>query len=195
MKLRYAAALVLILTGAHATSALATTGGLTAEAGPTIVQGTPVSPPEARSLGQTWAELLGTDSEGTRPATDAYPSASPDTPAEVCWTAVGALWHEWGTYPYQQRVYEDRTWCADRVGGHQTYRSSHVHLHSTLCSNDHPYAQRVSGGNGYTWTTVRSGGHFACQSPIPYVTFNWDDWQEWACNVWGNCSLVRFGRL
>jgi hypothetical protein len=115
---------------------------------------------------------------------------SPDMP-NVCWQNSG-LWFEWGTWPYQQRVNESRYWCANCYGCAQTYRTSHVTLGGggmTLCNSSGAYGFRTGGGNGYTWTIMRSGGHFACPSPIPYITYHYDRWMEWACNTWGNCSL------
>jgi hypothetical protein len=112
-----------------------------------------------------------------------------DAPASVCWHQDN-LRSWWGTEPYRQHLQEIRDWCADRVGGSQTYRVSHIFPSSLLCSWRDPFGIRVSGGNGFTWTTVRSGAHYSCPSIIPWITFNYDRWQEWACNVWGNCSLV-----
>ena len=119
-------------------------------------------------------------------------TGSPDVPAQVCWNNTG-LWFSWGTWPYQQRVNENRYWCATGYGGSQTYRTSHVTLGGgggSLCDHSGAYGFRTTGGNGYTWTTVRSGGHFACPTPIPWVTLHYDRWVEYACNTWGNCSRV-----
>jgi hypothetical protein len=115
---------------------------------------------------------------------------NPDMP-NVCWQHNG-LWFEWGTWPYQQRVNESRYWCANCYGCAQTYRTSHVTLGGgggSLCDRSGAYGFRTSGGNGYTWTIVRSGGHFACPTPIPWVVLHYDRWMEWACNTWGNCAL------
>lgn len=115
--------------------------------------------------------------------------SSPE-PKSVCWW-TGGLWHEWGTWPYQQRVTEERYWCATGYGGAQTYRVSHVRGGTTLCDWSNAYGYRIDGGNGYTWTTVRSGAHFDCPTSIPYITIHTDRWQDWACNTWGNCAGVR----
>jgi hypothetical protein len=114
----------------------------------------------------------------------------PQTPLDVCWNNSG-MWFSWGTWPYNQRVNESRYWCANRIGGQQTYRTSHVTLGGTfsLCDSHDAYGFRTTGGNGYTWTTFRSGGHFDCPSPIPWLTYHYHRWMEWACNTWGNCSL------
>lgn len=121
------------------------------------------------------------------------PVTTPDTPAQICWSVDG-MDSEWGTWPYQQRVSESRYWCATNIGGYQNYRVSHVFLHSAACDTSGAYGYLVGGGNGYTWSTVRSGGHFHCQTPTPWLAFNSDAWQEWACNTWGNCAFVRSHR-
>ncbi|HYX89362.1 MAG TPA: hypothetical protein VE753_08335 [Gaiellaceae bacterium] len=110
--------------------------------------------------------------------------------ADPCWSITG-LWTEWGTWPYQQRVTEDRYWCAYSWGGTQYYRSSTVRLGSTLCSHNSGWQERISGGNGYTWTVVRTGGSFSCATTIPWITLHYDRWQDWSCNTWGNCAWVR----
>ena len=110
----------------------------------------------------------------------------------VCWYQGGdQLWTWWGTPPYRQWVRESRYWCANGYGHPQTYRVSGNHSESLLCDVSQRYAERVSGGNGYTWTTVQAGARFSCPTPIPWVTFNYNRWQEYACNTWGNCAFVR----
>jgi hypothetical protein len=117
------------------------------------------------------------------------PAAAP-LPDSPCWYTE-SLWTQWGTWPYQQRVTEYRYWCANGWGGPQTTRTSSVHLGSTLCSHHDPWQWRVSGGNGFTWTVVRTGGSFDCPTAIPWVIIHTDRWQDWSCNTWGNCSWVR----
>lgn len=70
------------------------------------------------------------DTEGTPPTTTTEDSTDYWDP---CWYVQGAMWTEWGTWPWNQLVYEDRYWCARWIGGPQTYRSSHVHLSSQGC--------------------------------------------------------------
>jgi hypothetical protein len=74
------------------------------------------------------------------------------------------------------------------------YRYSRVQLGGFWCDHRGAYGYLVSGGNGYTWSTVRSGGHFECPSG-GWWTYNYDRWMEYACNTWGNCAFVRRGTL
>jgi hypothetical protein len=139
-----------------------------------VIVGIPVSEAVVRAA----AESPGADVEGF----------SPQSP---CWYNTDDLWAWWGIPPYRQWVREHRYWCATRYGGAQTYRASTTHPSSLLCNHSGRFEERVGGGNGYTWTTVRTGAHFACPTPIPYITYHYDRWQEYACNTWGNCGYVR----
>lgn len=114
------------------------------------------------------------------------------TPTNVCWNQ-GWMWVTWGTWPYVQKITEQRYWCANQIGGAQTYRTSHIVLGDTfsLCSNHDAYGFLTSGGNGYTWATVRGGGHFDCPTAVPYIVYHYHRWMEYACNTWGNCSLYN----
>jgi hypothetical protein len=72
-------------------------------------------------------------------------------------------WLEWGTWPYQQRVSQDTTWCA--AGGVLTSRYTHVRLGKTFCTSGGAYVQRLWGGTGYPGVILRSGGSFGCGVP------------------------------
>lgn len=109
--------------------------------------------------------------------------AGPAAPLEQCWHLEGG-WHTWGTWPADQKLREVRDWCAQYVGGPQTRRTTHVFAESPYCAYSNLYAYLRDGGNGYTWATVHSGGHFFCRP------WNTDRWIEIACNTWGNCSWV-----
>jgi hypothetical protein len=100
-----------------------------------------------------------------------------------CWSFTDA-WTQWGIWPYQQRVTEYRYWCG-YYGGAQTYRSSSVHPGSTLCSHDSGWQSRISGGDGYTYTVVRTGASFSCPTDIPWITIHTDRWQDWRANTQG----------
>ncbi|MFL5962178.1 MAG: hypothetical protein ACJ757_04720 [Gaiellaceae bacterium] len=139
------------------------------------VQGTVVQPAQVPGLGGLGEAAL---------------AKSGAKAADPCWSITG-LWTEWGIWPYQQRVTEDRYWCANSVGGAQYYRTSTVHLGTTLCSHSGEWQELISGGNGNTWSVIRTGGSFACPTDIPWITIHTDRWQDWSCNTWGNCSWVR----
>ena len=153
---------------------------------PNVKEAASYVPPVSQStaVGVIQAKQVDPASIGAPPA-PSCPGCS-----EVCWTArEGQLYSQWGIWPWSQRVTENRDWCAYWLGGPQYYRTSHVYLTSPRCGLSGAYGTRVDGGNGYTWTTVRSGGHFYCDG------WNFDDWMEFACNTWGHCSFVRRGRL
>lgn len=137
--------------------------------------------------GMTPAQATGAASSSPNGAVAAETAAVAASP--VCWHQDG-MWEEWGTWPYQQRVTETRDWCG-YLGGAQTYRVSSARGGTTLCSWGSQYTNFVSGGNGKTWTVVRSGASFACPTDIPWITIHTDRWQEWSCNTWGNCAWVR----
>src|SRR5690242_4227086 len=48
----------------------------------------------------------------------------------ICWAV--AAWHQWGTWPYQQRITDTTYWCAV-FGSHITFRSSVTTASGTLC--------------------------------------------------------------
>lgn len=106
------------------------------------------------------------------------------TPSELCWH-LEAPYYSWGVWPIQQKIKEIRDWCAQYLGGPQTYRASHVFATGLFCNWSNVYGLKVDGGNGYTWTTVRSGAHFYCN---PWY---FDRWAEITCNTWGTCVRGR----
>jgi len=115
------------------------------------------------------------------------PASAPATPLEQCWHLEGG-WKTWGHWPAEQKLREVRDWCAQYVGGPQTRRVTHVLAGTggwgSICSWDNLYAYLVSGGNGYTWSVVQSGGHFFCRP------WNFANWIRISCNTWGNCAWV-----
>lgn len=146
-----------------------------------------LSPAQMSALtGTPLSALEGTS--GPSGAVAATPDATAASSAIYCWSFTDG-WTEWGLFPVQQRVTEYRNWCG-YYGGAQTYRSSSVHLGTTLCSHSGEWQARISGGNGYTWTVVRTGGSFACPTPIPWITLHYDRWQDWSANTWGSYAQV-----
>lgn len=120
---------------------------------------------------------------GAVSSTDAVAAASP-----VCWHQTFS--YRWGTWPQFQDVFENRDWCG-YLGGEQTYRVSNVNGGTFTCDWNQAYEYKVSGGNGYTWTVVRSGAHFSCPTGIPWINLHFDHWMEWSANTWGNYSFVN----
>lgn len=133
---------------------------------------------------------------GGKKSPDAWTRRKPKPPARhfyfgVCWyvegTPGGPLFSNWNTSANYYGIEEDRYWCADRKGGLQQTRTSYVHPDGS-CNWSNAYQQLVSGGNGHTWATVKTGAKFTCHEPSG--TFYHTAWQKWSCNTWGNCSLV-----
>ena len=155
-----------------------------AEAFVGIASGTPVS-----------ASVTITLTGGFANAAEApLPAVGTNTPY-VCYdTGWNDLGTRWGTYPYQQWVYETRHWCG-YLNAYQTTRTSGVHGAATLCNWGGPmHVYRVAGGNGYFFTDVNSGVHFDCPTNLPWVVIHVDDWQVWRCNMGGYCSWRSAGR-
>jgi hypothetical protein len=155
--------------------------------GATTVVATRISLDEARQA----ASEQGVDVEGSIPA-----SPDPANPYVCFHTGWDSLGTQWGHWPYEQRVYETRTWCG-YLNAYQTYRVSGVHGGATACSWGAPtHVYRTAGGNGYFYTTVNSGAHFSCPIPWPpgLPPLNYDDWQKWRCNMAGYCTWVDAGR-
>jgi hypothetical protein len=89
----------------------------------------------------------------------------------VCW--ANAAWHQWGLWPYQQRITDTTYWCAV-YGSHITYRSSTTTASGTLCAVNWRARQLIGGGvgRGFTYFTMRASAGFACPTIIPWVTLH-----------------------
>jgi hypothetical protein len=89
----------------------------------------------------------------------------------VCWANV--FRHQWGTWPYEQRVYDTTYWCAV-YGSHITYRSSSTTASGTLCGVSWRAKQLIGGGvgPGFTYFTMRSSAGFACPTIVPWITIH-----------------------
>lgn len=97
--------------------------------------------------------------------------ASPDATLPPTWCWATAFWHQWGTWPYQQRITDTTYWCAV-LGNRITYRSSSVTGTGTLCATGWTASQLISGGIGYPWFTMRSSAGFSCPTVIPWITLH-----------------------
>ena len=103
----------------------------------------------------------------------------------ACW--ANAFWHEWGTWPYQQRITDTTYWCAvygDRI----TYTSSTANGSGTLCATSWTSNQIISGGIGYSWFVNRSSAGFTCPTAIPWVSLHPSHYEDIARNAWGSTS-------
>jgi hypothetical protein len=89
----------------------------------------------------------------------------------ICW--ANAAWHQWGTWPYQQRITDTTYWCAV-FGSHITYRSSTTTASGTLCGVDWRAHALIGGGvgPGFTYFTVRASAGFSCETDIPWITIH-----------------------
>jgi hypothetical protein len=159
--------------------------------GSTVVQAPQVDPSVVVQAG----EEPGAITEGTAPNPSPLAGKGTIAPNDVegaggaiCFGTATAE-SVWSTWPYDQHVYEDRYWCANRYGGTITYRVSHVRGASTLCSWGNAYGYKWSGGVGYTWVAVKSGATFTCPTNIPYVNLHLDRWQIVSSNGWGTMAI------
>ena len=89
----------------------------------------------------------------------------------ACWAS--AYWHQWGTWPYQQRITDTTYWCAV-YGSHITFRSSTATASGLLCGVSWRARQLIAGGvgPGFTYFTMRSSAGFSCPTAIPWVTIH-----------------------
>jgi hypothetical protein len=95
----------------------------------------------------------------------------------------------WGTWPYDQEVYDHTYYCAVS-GDHITSRSTRVTVGGTLCGAESRDNWVTTGGIGYFWMVVHAEARFSCPTVIPYITLHPTDWLETSYNAWGNASQV-----
>jgi hypothetical protein len=88
-----------------------------------------------------------------------------------CW--ANQAWHQWGTWPYQQRVTDTTYWCAV-VGNHITYRTSTTTASGLLCGVNWRASALIGGGvgPGFTYVTNRASAGFSCQTDIPWIALH-----------------------
>lgn len=89
----------------------------------------------------------------------------------VCW--ANAAWHQWGTWPYQQRITDTTYWCAV-YASHITYRTSTTTASGTLCGVSWRSKGLIAGGvgPGFTYFTNRASAGFSCPTIIPWITIH-----------------------
>jgi len=115
-----------------------------------------------------------------------------NTARPTCW--ANAAWHQWGTWPYQQRLTDTTYWCAV-YGSHITYRSSSTTATGTLCGTSWTSSQIIAGGvgPGFTYFTIRSSAGWACATVIPWVTLHTSHHQDVKRGDKGGTSFVGSG--
>jgi hypothetical protein len=107
---------------------------------------------------------------GLVPVIDPGIRASTPTRAS-CWS--NSMWHQWGTWPYQQRVTDTTYWCAI-YNRHITYRTSTTTASGLLCGVQWRSGALIAGGigRGFTYFTNRASAGFSCQTIIPWITLH-----------------------
>lgn len=104
-----------------------------------------------------------------------------------CWRWVPSV--QWGTWPYQQKVNNDVSWCA-AYGDHITSWSTHVTLGALLCNPTGPYGYKQVGGVGAGVVRLRAGGYFACPTTIPWITYHYNRWFDTSFYTRGSAAVV-----
>jgi hypothetical protein len=110
----------------------------------------------------------------------------------VCWATY--WWHQWGTWPYQQRITDTTYWCAV-YNSHITFRTSTVTASGSLCGVDWRTGGLIDGGigRGFTYFTNRSSAGFSCQTVIPWITIHKTHHEDVKRNDRGVTTLVGSG--
>ena len=191
MSIRRAVPLAMVLATVAAILGSATPA--VADAGPS-----PLPPDQAQALATTGAETSGSTTTAvagsdalnasTIPGAETSIEAGVSPQAAVglaplsessviaatrpsCWS--NAAWHQWGTWPYQQRITDTTYWCAV-FGSHITYRTSATTASGTLCGVSWRAHALIAGGvgRGFTFFTMRSSAGFSCPTIIPWITLH-----------------------
>jgi hypothetical protein len=89
----------------------------------------------------------------------------------TCWS--NSMWHQWGTWPYQQRITDTTYWCAV-YNSHITFRTSTTTASGFFCGVDWRTGMLIAGGvgKGFTYFTRRSSAGFSCQTDIPWIAIH-----------------------
>ena len=179
----------------------------------------PLSPDQAQTLVTTGAETSGSTTRAVDGLTALNAATLPDSDTSieagisaqaavglaplsegnvlsatrpVCW--ANAMWHQWGTWPYQQRITDTTYWCAV-YGSHITFRSSTTTASGTLCGVNWRAHQLIGGGvgPGFTYFTMRSSAGFACPTVIPWFTIHTTHHEDVKRTARGVTTLVGAG--
>jgi hypothetical protein len=110
----------------------------------------------------------------------------------VCWATY--MWHQWGTWPYQQRITDTTYWCAV-YNDHITFRTSTTTASGTLCGVDWRAAQLIDGGigRGFAYFTNRASAGFSCQTVIPWIIIHKTHHEDVKRNDRGVTTVVGSG--
>ena len=162
-----------------------------AEGAPVIGGGsvTSITPAQAYSAALEPATISEVDNGLTLQQAVGLPSSSVVLASAVvnCWRWVPSV--EWGTWPYQQKVYNDVSWCA-AYGDHITSWSSHVSLGAFLCNPSSPYGYKQVGGVGAGIVRLRAGGYFGCPTAVPWITYHYNRWFDTSFYTRGSAAIV-----
>jgi hypothetical protein len=126
---------------------------------------------------------------GLAPLTEAN-VVSPARPR--CWANYS--WHQWGTWPYEQKITDTTYWCAV-YDDHITYRTSTTTGSGTLCGVNWRAGALISGGigRGFTYFTNRASAGFSCETTIPWITLHRTHYVDTKRNDRGVSSQVGSG--
>lgn len=110
----------------------------------------------------------------------------------VCWANMA--WHQWGTWPYQQRITDTTYWCAV-YNNHITYRTSSTTASGTLCGVNWRSGVLIGGGvgRGFTYFINRASAGFACPTVIPWFTIHTTHHEDTKRNDRGVTTFVGSG--
>jgi hypothetical protein len=112
------------------------------------------------------------------------PAAKP-----TCWASLS--WHQWGTWPYEQRITDTTYWCAV-FDNHITYRTSTTTASGTLCGINWRAGALIGGGigKGFTYFTNRASAGFSCETVVPWITLHRTHYEDTKRNDRGVSSQV-----
>lgn len=152
---------------------------------------TPSDPSTAAALAGAIAPVASGSSTTLVPSSTAVESPDATALAPIwCWAT--AFWHQWGTWPYEQRVTDTTYWCA-MLGKSITSRSPTVTGTGSLCATNWTAIALISGGVGYPWFTQQSSAGFACPTVIPWITLHENRWVDVNRTDTGGTSEVASG--
>ena len=110
----------------------------------------------------------------------------------TCWANYS--WHQWGTWPYEQKITDTTYWCAV-YDNHITYRTSTTTASGTLCGVNWRAGALIGGGigKGFTYFTNRASAGFSCETAVPWFTLHKTHYEDTKRNDRGASSQVGSG--